>query len=201
MTDERPRRRTVPILAALAVILVVLALLSGRGPRWHLVLVDAAGPQRDTPEAMPRLAGLQEAGARVAWPGDLPARQDIDRLADRLALAGWRVVAFTDAAGSSSRAVTDAVLESTWADGPATGRVAVLVRYRPAGGADLDRELGRLADGMAGPLPPARTLFVVIDRADRSVTLAGPRAFRPRSAQEPGEFVPWLLGILRVRTG
>jgi hypothetical protein len=197
VTDTNKRRRAVPIIAA-ALLLVVLVLLAGRGPRWHLVFVDVAGPAGAGPEATPRLAGLRDAGAWVEIPGALPDRATIDQLADDLALGGYRVVEFTDAAGSSSRAVTDAVLESSWSHGPVSGLAAVLVRYRPAGAADFDRELGRLVDGMATPMPAARTLFVVLDRRDRSVTLAGPRGLRSGDPPPSGGFVPWLLGILRV---
>lgn len=201
MSEERRRRWLVPAVAVLAAALL-LGLLRGDPARgWHLVLVDVSGPASTTPEALPRLTGLEQAGTRLAWPGVLPDRDALEELADLLADRGWRVVSFTDAAGSSSRAVTEAVLQSTWSGGPARGRAAVLVRYRPSGGAELDRELGRLIDGMASPLPPARTLYVVIDRGDRSVTLAGPRAFRPGSVPPAVDFTSWLLEILAVPTG
>lgn len=201
MSEAKRRRWLRPALVVGAVAVLAALVLVAPARRWHLVLVDVAAPPAEAPESMPRLEALQQAGLRIEWRGALPDAAAIDDLADRLTDHGWAVASFTDAAGSSSRAVTDAVLERAWGHGPAVARTAVLVRYRPSGPADMDRELGRLVDGMAAPLPPSRTLFVVIDRAERSVTLAGPPGLSAGAIPVPGEFTPWLLGVLRVVGG
>ncbi len=197
---ERPKRRWLrPALVVATVAALSALIVLAPGPSWHLVLVDLDAPAGDEPVALPRLEALQRAGVQVEWPEALPDRDAIEGLADRLAGRGWRVASFTDAAGSSTRAVTDAVLEGALDAGPASVRTALLVRYRPGGPAEADRELGRLVDGLASPLRPSQTLFVVVDRADRSVTLAGPRSLKAGAVPEPGPFVPWILDLLDAR--
>jgi hypothetical protein len=98
---------------------------------------------------------------------------------------------------------TEAVLEAAWANGPAGVRTVLRFRYRPAGRGELDRELGRLIDGLAGPLQPSRTLFVIIDREPHLIILAGPRTLNPSALPAHGagaaDFVPWLSKVLRIR--
>ncbi len=201
-----PRTRAVLATSAALVLVVVLVVASGRLPRrWHVVIVDAAPAVTVVPEATPRLDALRAAGIGIAWPeGWLPDEATLTDAVDALRDAGWTPVEAAGATGGA-RATTDAVLDAAYAAGPARGRRVVRLRYVPASRAELDREVGRLFDGLAGPLRPARTLYLVVDRESHLAILGGPPALDAAALPPHGvggdAFVAWLAAILRIPDG
>ncbi|MCP4870822.1 MAG: hypothetical protein GY898_19130 [Proteobacteria bacterium] len=198
-----PKQRAVAAVIGAGVLVAILLVASGRLPRnWHVVFVDASAAVAASPEASPRLDGLRRAGIGLSWPGGwLPDEALLIEAGEHLRDAGWQAIVAPAAPASAS--TTEAALEAAYANGPAGGRSVLRVRYRPASRGELDRELGRLIDGLAGPLPPARTLFVVVDRETHLAIVAGPRGLNPTALPPHGagaeDFVPWLSQVLRIR--
>ena len=177
-------------VAAAAALVGVLLLASGRLPRtWDVILVEIESPLTDVPEASPRLDRLAAAGAVL--PNADAA--ELERLGDRLQSAGWN--ALHPEAGPSLEGTTDLALEAALDPASRAPRLLV-VRYRPASAGELNTQLGRLIDGLAGGLVPSHTLFVVVDRERRRVLVSGP----PAAASVTGpDVVTAVDDLLRLR--
>lgn len=198
-----PRQRAFAAVLASGALVAVLLVASGRLPRpWHVVLIDASPAVSDAPGSSPRLDALRRAGIGLSWAGGwLPDEPLLIESAEHLRDAGWRAIVAPG--GADVRSTTDAALEAAYDHGPGDRRTVMRVRYGPASRGELDREIGRLVDGLAGPLRPARTLFLVIDRNTHLAILAGPRGLDPAALPPHGagaeDFVPWLSEVLRIR--
>lgn len=197
------RARAFAVVVVAGLLVAVLLVATGRLPRrWHVVFVDASAAVAPTSDGSPRLDALRSAGIGLSWPGGwLPDEALLIEAVERLRDVGWTSLPVPPAADAA--ATTEAALEVAYAHGPVGTRTVLRVHYRPATRGELDHELGRLIDGLAGPLPPARTLFVVVDRESHLAILGGPRTLRPGALPPHGagaeDFVPWFGEVLRIR--
>ena len=209
------------VVIAAAALAAVLAGRTERAHRWSVLFVVAEpspgaylnpeGPSQRTP----RLDRLTGAGVRLplaapelpvdAWltavlGGPPPARSVLRDLIED----GWVGIgagrspgdpAWMDpfevyTPGLNARAAVDAILDRLGETVPA--RAFVLAVVQPATTEDLESAVGRLIDGAAPFLPPARTLVVVVDRGMRSAVLVAPK--RPETLEVDGALGPEDLG-------
>ncbi|GEM_PF-3132858 len=165
------KRPALPIVAVVVLILVVAALLRGGGEPSHLVVVrfDPRLARAEAPgTSTPRLDALASTGATLAWPARSDALQgELEGLAARLEADEWTVlvgnvldVALTNAAAAKERGDP----------GPYFLYLNLAARDR----ADLGAIVGRVIDGLAAILPPAETVFVVVDPTGAAVVGHGP---------------------------
>jgi hypothetical protein len=197
---EPAKRRRLPpagtIVGVALALILGLAWLQRPAPRWHVVVVDLGVPSSvEEPAALPRLLALGEAGARIAWPGPLPPTGERAGLAQALTRQGWTAV---EAGSGRGAELTEASLSAAFDAVTVTAApLLVQVDYSGSSAAEADRELGRLVDGLAAPLQPSKTLFVVLDRPGRAVVLAGPRRLPKWSPPAlDADLTDWLLALL-----
>jgi len=192
------------ILLALGLVVVVVVASSTQPRRWHVVLVDLAPARIATDEPGPRLDALARSGAVAAWPGaGMPPSAQLLELSGGLAASGWLQLEPPVEPSLSSALRTEEVLAAVYDRVEAGGgRLVLSVTYQPASRTEADLEVGRLVDGLAGPLPGSQTLYVILDRDLQRVLLVGPDA-APRAVEElpasPDDFAAWILDLLRVR--
>ncbi|MEE2830273.1 MAG: hypothetical protein VX498_13880 [Myxococcota bacterium] len=192
-------RAIAAVCAALALVVLILWRASEVPRRWSVVVVVVEAPVSSTPVATPRLDSLRRAGVEVPWVED--NSPPLDLLADQMLDRRWFVAPPLGSADQPAGLVVGQTLEFVYSDdGPSRGRKAFLrLHIRPVDRGEWDREFGRLVDGLAGPLRPARTLFVLVDRERESLVVGGPRNLRSVQVQPPeGSLDDWLAGLLRL---
>jgi hypothetical protein len=163
-------RPALPIVA-LAVLVVVGAVLLRSGEPSHLVVVrfDPRLALAEPPGTVtPRLDALESTSAKLTWNARSDALEaELDGLATKLAEEDWTVhtgnvvdVALTNAAAAKERGDP----------GPYFVNLTLAARNR----ADLGGTVGRVIDGLAAVLPPAETVFVVVDPKGGAILAHGP---------------------------
>jgi len=160
-----------PIVALVAIIIVVAALVSGGGEPSHLVIVrfdPRVARAEPAGTATPRVDDLASSGARLTWTARSDALQaELEGLAARLGEDEWTVqvanvldVALANAAAAKERGDP--------------GPYFIYLNLAAGSRADLGAAVGRVIDGLAAVLPPAETVFVIVDPRGGAIVAHGP---------------------------
>jgi len=191
----------VAVAAAVLLVSVVVWLADSLPRRWNLVLVVWQVPQGAAVGPTPRRDAVAAGGGRLPYaPDAAPSFDDMERWVAPLAAAGWTVVSRPPADAGVPGSVVEANLQAlAAAQAPSPLRNVFLAPMASADRAELDREFGRLMDGLAGPLASSRTLYVVVDVSASEIHVGGPRNFDPDGLVAPeGDPGIWLADLMRV---
>ena len=195
------RRARVAVVASLALVLVIVWLVGGLPRRWNLVVIvwQTSGEAAEMPT--PRRDALAVRGARFPYASPQPVDdEDLERWVAPLLAAGWTHHAPALQGTEDAGTVVEANLEAlSTAASPGPLQNIFLVRTAGSDRAELDVQLGRLMDGLAGPLASSRTLYVVVDVAASEIHLGGPRNFDSDGLSAPeGDLAGWFAGLMRL---
>ena len=160
-----------PIVGALALVVVLFFMIRGGGDPHHLVVVrfDPRLARTEAPGTpTPRLDSLKSTGATLTWTTRSDALEaGLDALAERLVDRDWTVQVSN---------VLDVALEnaSRAKERGDPGPYFVFLSLAASDRAAVGAAVGRTIDGLAAVLPPAETVFVFIDAAGGSIVAHGP---------------------------